>query len=147
MANLLRKLIGGLSVVALLCAGFSAGAVAETESGTIVIDETQVMLIAGGDFGGGTLTTGGKAYKFKTGGLKLGGVGIHKVKLSGEVYDLKDVADFPGVYGAVEAGVTIVKGKDEILLKNDKGVTIKMKSKSEGVALNLGVEGMKITME
>jgi len=145
MANVIRKLICRLPVVALL--SLSAGAIAETESGTIVIDETQVMLIAGGDFGGGTLTTGGKTYEFKTAGLKLGGVGVHKVELSGVVYDLEDVADFPGLYGAVEAGVTVVKGKDEILLKNDKGVIIKMKSKSEGVALNLGVEGFKITMK
>jgi len=79
----------------------------KTPSATVVIDETQIMWVVGGDIGGGTLHFGGTSYKFKTAGLKLGGFGVHKVKLTGDVYDLKDVADFAGAYGAAEAGVTV----------------------------------------
>jgi long-subunit fatty acid transport protein len=46
-------------------------------------------------------------HKFKTDGLKLGGFGVNKVKLTGDVYDLRNVADFAGVYGVAEAGATL----------------------------------------
>jgi len=93
------------------------------------------------------LLFGDESYSFKTGGLKLGGIGIHKIHLVGDVYHLNDVKDFPGVYFAAEAGVTVGKGKGGLSMKNDKGVVLKMKSSQEGVALNLGVEGFKITMK
>jgi len=119
-----------------------------TPSGTIIIDETQVMWIVGGDIGGGTLHFKGESYKFKTDGLKLGGFGIHKVKLTGNVYDLKNVEDFPGIYGVAEAGATLGDvGKGDFVMKNDKGVILHLKAGAEGVALDLGVEGLKVTME
>ena len=120
----------------------------QTPSGTILIDETQVMWIVGGDIGGGTLEFQGESYKFKTDGLKLGGFGIHKVKLTGDVYNLENAADFAGVYGVAEAGVTLGNAsKGDSVMKNDKGVVIHLKSAAQGIALDLGVEGMKITME
>ena len=120
----------------------------KTPSGTIVIDETQIMWIVGGDIGGGTLQFQGKSYKFKTDGLKLGGFGVNKVKLTGDVYDLKNVADFAGIYGVAEAGVTLGNAsKGDFVMKNDKGVILHLKSGAQGIALDLGVEGLKITME
>jgi len=79
-------------------------------SGTIMIDEHQAMLILGGSFGGGTLDFQGKPYPFKATGLKLGGIGLHQMHLTGEVYKLNDVADFSGTYFAAEAGITVGKG-------------------------------------
>ena len=120
----------------------------KTPSATIVIDETQIMWIVGGDIGGGTLHFQGKSYKFKTDGLKLGGFGVNKVKLTGDVYDLKDVADFAGVYGVAEAGVALGNAsKGDFVMRNDKGVILHLKSAAQGIALDLGVEGMKVTME
>lgn len=119
-----------------------------TPSGTIVIDETQIMWIVGGDIGGGKLDYQGEEYKFKTDGLKLGGFGVTKVKLKGDVYDLTNVADFAGVYGVAEAGAVVAKaGKGDFVMKNDKGVVLHLKAHDTGLALDLGVEGMKITLE
>ena len=129
----------------------SSGAVLaedKTPSATILIDETQVMWIVGGDIGGGTLNFQGESYKFKTDGLKLGGFGIHKVKLTGDVYNLENAEDFAGVYGVAEAGLTLGNAsKGDAVMKNDKGVVIHLKSAAQGIALDLGVEGMKVTME
>lgn len=115
-------------------------------SGTVVIDETQVMVIIGGSSGGGTLTFDGKSYNFKTGGLKLGIVSIQNVHVTGNVYDLDDVKDFPGTYLQLEAEATLVEGSGGLWMKNSKGVTLHLKSNNEGVALNLGATGLKITM-
>jgi hypothetical protein len=146
--NRLVKRVVWLLVVPLLLSMQLATAEEKTPSATIVIDETQIMWIVGGDIGGGTLHFQGKSYKFKTDGLKLGGFGVNKVKLTGDVYDLKNVADFAGVYGVAEAGATLGNAsKGDFVMKNDKGVILHLKSAAQGIALDLGVEGLKITME
>jgi len=130
-----------------LSAAIPAFAEDETPSGTVVIDETQVMLIVGGDSGHGTLTFQGNDYKFKAKGLKVGGIGVHKMDLTGEVYHLNNLADFTGLYAEAEAGVDVLKGKGYYSLKNDKGTVMHLRSKSEGVALSVGVEGFDIELE
>jgi len=147
--NTCRKLFWAILLLPLLLSGNAMAADDKTPSGTLVIDETQVMLLIGGDMGGGTLLLGGKSHSFKTGGLKIGGVGIHKLHLTGDVYDLNDVADFPGVYFAAQAGATLGNaGVGAIWLKNSKGVSLHLKSSgSQGIALSVGVEGLKISME
>jgi hypothetical protein len=146
--NGIIKQAGWLLLVPILLSAGIALAEDKTPSGTIVIDETQVMWVVGGDIGGGTLNFQGASYKFKTDGLKLGGFGVHKVKLSGDVYDLENADDFAGVYGVAEAGVTLGNAsKGDTVMKNDKGVVLHLKSAAQGIALDLGVEGMKVTME
>ncbi len=147
--NIYRKFVWAMLVVPLLLTGNALAAEAKTPSGTLVIDETQVMLLVGGDMGGGTLLFGDNSYSFKTGGIKIGGLGVHKVHMVGEVYDLNDIADFPGVYFVAEAGATLGdSGTAAIWLKNSKGVSLHMKtSEAKGIALSVGVEGLKITMK
>jgi hypothetical protein len=146
MKIIFEKLIVGLLAIPFLVAANAATAEEKTPAGTVVIDEDQIMWIVGGDIGGGTLEFKGESYKFKMDGLKLGGFGVHKLKLDGDVYDLNDVADFPGVYAAAEVGFTVAdKGKGDVWLKNDKDVKLRLKSpESKGLALNLGVEGVDI---
>lgn len=136
-----------LAFVASMLLWGSAMAGDDKPSGKLVIDETQVMVLVGGDMGGGTLLLGDKSYSFKTGGIKLGGVGVHKVHLVGDVYHLKNVADFPGIYATAEAGITVIKGVGGMWLKNDNGVVIHLKASAEGLALSLGAEGLKISMK
>ena len=114
-------------------------------SGTIVIDQTQVELILGGDLGKGHLTAGGKNYTFKTGGLKLGGIGIHTEHLIGHVYHMTATQHFEGTYFEAEAGLTLAKGKGGLWMKNGKGISIHLHSADDsGVALSIGVEGFRI---
>jgi hypothetical protein len=127
-------------------AGSNVTAGDKEPSGTVVIDETQIMVIVGGSKGGGTLLLGDSSYSFRTGGLKLGIVGIQNVHVTGNVYDLKDVKDFPGTYLQLDADATLVKGAGGLWMKNSKGVTLYLKSNNEGLALSVGVTGLKITM-
>lgn len=136
-------------VLPLLFAAGLARAEDKMPSGTITIDEEQIMFIVGGDIGGGTLEYNGKSYPFKLDGLKLGGIGMQKTKFTGEVYDLNDIADFPGTYGEAEIGFTVPdKRKGDIWVKNTKGVVLRLKSpEAEGLALDVGVDGIIITMK
>jgi len=116
--------------------------------GSIEIDESQVMALIGGTMGGGILTFDGASHKFNTGGLLLGAsVGVQDIKVSGDVYHLTDVKDFPGVYFELEAGVTVVEGATGMWLKNKAGVTLHLTSSNEGLALQIGTEGLKISMK
>ena len=92
----------------------------ETASGTVVIDETQVMLLLGGDAGHGTLVShnSSETRRFKVSGVKLGGVGIHKKHITGSVYHLKNIKDFEGTYFLAEIGLTVVEGKGGMWLEN-----------------------------
>lgn len=149
MISTFKKLAALMLAVPFLLAANTALAEGKTPSGTIVIDEFQIMWMVGGDIGGGTLAYQGQSYKFKMDGLKLGGFGAHKVKLDGDVWDMKDLADFPGVYAEAEVGITLANaGKGDVWMKNDKGVKLRLKSpESQGIALDLGVEGVDIRME
>ena len=143
--RVVRQALRSIVVVAITVFSFAVFAADEQPSGTIVIDQTQVELILGGDLGKGHLSTGGVSYTFKTGGLKLGGVGIHTEHLVGHAYHMASAGDFEGTYFQVEAGITVVKGKGVMSMTNAKGVTIHLRSADDsGVALSLGIEGFKI---
>ena len=124
-----------------------ASAQEKVPSGTIDIDETQLGFIIGGDIGRGTLHYKGLDYHFKTGGIKVGGMGIAKISAAGEVYDLSDISQFPGTYVTGDYGVSLGGGMGGIILQNENGVYMHLHSTLEGVALAVGVEGIKIKLE
>jgi LysM repeat protein len=116
-------------------------------SGTIEIDETQLGFIIGGDVGKGILHYKGVDFYFKTGGIKVGGMGIAKISAVGEVYDLFDISQFPGTYVTGNYGIALGGGVGGLVLKNENGVYLRLRSTLEGVALAVGLEGMTIKLE
>ena len=118
----------------------------EWPSGSIHFEEWQVMAILAGNWGHGTLGYNGKTYKFKVTGMGAGGYGVDKLSATGEVYRLKDIADFPGKYSELRGGIVLGKGVGGLYIHNDNGVVIKLKTHAEGVALSIGVQGLTIQM-
>lgn len=117
--------------------------------GTVTISETDFAVIVGGSIGGGKLTYQGKTHEFKIGGLTAGAnVGISKMTAAGEVYDLKDVAKFPGTYTKFDAGIAFGGGAGALHLKNEHGVVMKLTSRTQGAQLNVAsATGVKVTMK
>ena len=78
--------------------------------------------LSGSDGPGGKarLTYKGKTYKFKIDGLSVGEVGVTKAEATGSIYNLKNLADFDGVYAAGAAGATAGKGAGASALYNEK---------------------------
>ncbi len=103
----------------------------------------------GGSTGGGKLTFQGKEYPFKIGGLTVGAnVGISKMSAAGEVYDLKDVVKFPGIYTKLDASIALGGGVGGLRLKNEHGVIMRLESRTEGLQLNVGsASGITVKME
>jgi len=111
---------------------------------TIEVTATQLRLLLGGASGKGVLHYKGKTYPFTVKAVTAGGVGATKVDSKGDVYFLNKLEDFPGIYTAAGIGATVGKGAGGSQFQNDKGVFISVKSKSEGLALSLGVGGVDV---
>jgi hypothetical protein len=144
------KIVTVLFAIAMIFGCASTGKdqkAAELPSGSIHIEEWEVLAIAETQWGHGTLGYNGKTYKFKILGFGAGGVGVHKISVTGHVYKLDKLADFSGDYFEARAGITVAEGVGGDWVKNSKGVTLHLKTHAEGVALAIGVDGLKITLE
>ncbi len=115
--------------------------------GFVSIDLKRVGAGVGMEWGSGMLTYKGKQYTFKVKGLSIGAVGISKLTAKGEVYNLFELAEFPGQYAAVTAGAAIIKGKEKQDFKNPKGVHIVFKGTEKGLNLAIGPEDFTLRME
>ena len=128
---------------------FAAPAAAESKaSGTVSITQTQIAFIGSGNLGGGRLNYGGKSYNFTIGGLGIGGFGISKIEAQGNVYDLKQLADFPGAYVQGRYGAVVGnKSTGELWLTNTNGVSLSLNAKRQGLALSLGGDAIYIDFD
>ncbi len=115
--------------------------------GFITIHLKHVGAGVGVEWGKGVLTYKGKTYIFKVKGLQIGTVGISTVTAKGEVYNLFQLAEFPGQYGAVEASAAIFKGKEAQEFKNRKDVHVVFKGTQKGLNLAIGPEGFTSDLE
>jgi len=113
-------------------------------SGTFELTAEQVRLLVGGASGRGTLFYKGKSYPFTMKALTVGGVGVTKVTATGTVYFLEKLEDFAGKYSAATVGAALGAGVGGSQYENNKGVFVSVRSKTEGVALNLGLGGVQI---
>jgi hypothetical protein len=144
-----RKITGHVLLATTLLMGGLALAADKQPVGEVSIEEEQFGLLLGGSTGGGTLTFQGQEYPFKLKGLSAGlNVGVSKMSAAGEVYDLKDVSQFPGTYTKLEASVALGGGVGGLRLKNENGVIMTLRSRTQGLDLNLGnMTGITVTMD
>jgi len=134
--------------IASIHSGCAAESTSKKPSGTIAISQVQIAFIGSGNLGNGTLHYRGKSYPFSVGGLGVGGFGVSKMEAVGEVYDLKNISDFSGAYGQARYGAVAGNASTgELWLQNEKGVSIHLKAKRQGLALSLGVDGVAIQLK
>jgi hypothetical protein len=150
MARRVTALVAAVGMAALL--GGSALAqtpapAAKKPDGRVKLTEGSVAVGIGWSWGKGVLTYQGKTYPFKVEGLSVLEVGVTKAEASGEVYNLKNLDDFAGVYRTASAEATAVKGKGVTALQNGAGVNLQLKSTTKGANLKLGMDGLKLTLE
>ena len=117
-------------------------------SGTVEIDEYELAYIFNGRAGGGQLHFQGNTYDFKLEGAGIGGIGASHISASGEVYELRDVADFPGAYGEASVGFALDdQGEGQLWLQNQNGVVLHLRTSEQGIGLTSGADGVVITMD
>ena len=119
----------------------------KTPDGTVDMQEVQAAYIGSGAAGTGTLIYRGKEYKFKVGGVGVGGIGLSTIDAKGEVYNLRDLAQFPGTYGQARYGFAIgTSSAGDLWMQNEAGVILHLKAKRTGLILSLGGDAVVITM-
>jgi hypothetical protein len=119
----------------------------EQPDATIDLSEGSVGIGVGYSWGKGTLHYQGQSIPVTVKGLGVGKVGASKVSASGEVYHLTSLADFDGNYTAAAAGATLGGGGAVTAMQNQNGVVIKMRSTTQGVDLNLSVDGVAFKLQ
>ena len=124
-----------------------AMAAEQTPSGTIKLTSKSVAVGIGITWGDGTLTFGGKPYAFSVEGLSVVDLGVSDVTTTGEVFNLKNVADLSGTYASAEIGAAVVKGENDTIMKNEKGVILRLHGTQKGARLTLGPGGVKIKLK
>lgn len=113
--------------------------------GTVEIEQVQVAFIGSGNLGGGTLQFQGKSYRFSIGGLGIGGFGVSKMQATGDVYNMKELRQFPGAYGQARYGFAAGdKSGGELWLQNTNGVLLSLRARRTGLALSLGADAVMI---
>jgi hypothetical protein len=144
------KMLGTIILsAAMLIAGLALAADAKQPVGKVSIEEKELGFIIGGSTGSGTLSFEGKEYPFKLKGLSVGAnIGVSKMSAAGDVYDMTSISEFPGTYTKLDASVALGGGMGGLRLKNENGVILVLRSRTQGVDLNLGsMSGMRVTME
>lgn len=118
------------------------------QTGSVKIEQISVAFIASGQLGGGTFTFRGRSYPISVGGLGIGGIGAARVLASGRVYGLTDRADLAGAYVQLKEGWAVGRaGQGRIWLKNDKGVTISLDTRRQGLEATIGADGVVIAFK
>jgi hypothetical protein len=119
----------------------------QTPDGTVDMREVQAAYIGSGSAGTGTLFFRGVQYPFEVGGVGVGGFGLSTVDATGEVYNLRELGQFPGTYGQARYGFAVgtLSGGD-LWMQNEAGVIMHLKAKREGLMLSLGGDAVVIKM-
>jgi hypothetical protein len=150
-----RRSFTALSVGAALtlagCAGDKIGPAAvagQTPSGNIELQAVQAAYIGSASGGSGTLYFQGSSYPFNIGGAGIGGIGASTIDGYGEVYNLTQLAMFPGAYAQGRYGFAIGdRSGGDLWLQNENNVIIHIKARREGLMLSLGGDAMVITLQ
>ncbi|MFZ1642249.1 MAG: hypothetical protein WAV07_12640 [Candidatus Contendobacter sp.] len=112
----------------------------------LAFSSTSFGLLFGFSQGQGALEFQGRKYPFAVSGIKVATLGITKVDALGQVYRLRELADFPGRYIVVEGGFTVVQGGGNAVLRNEKGVMLYLQNVQYGLELTLGGGGVDIAL-
>lgn len=148
---MIRKLVRTITVV-MAATTFGGGALADehegcdgknlVQSGTIQAHVTRIGFMVGVRWGDGILTlNSGEKHKFDILGLKLIESGVANMDLEGEIYNLKKLEDFEGVYFGSSAAATLVKGKGEAMANSSKCVFIRARGTTVGVQMSAPAPG------
>ncbi len=133
--------------LAMAVASTTVAAQKATPSGKVTVESTSIAAGIGVSWGDGKLTFKGKTYPFSIDGLSLVDWGISKAQANGDVYNLTDPAKLGGTYVAAEAGLTLAGGMGGMVLRNQDGVILHLRSVSQGARLQLGTSGLIIKMK
>ena len=142
-----RRLMGLAMIATILFLAPVGRAVAQAPEATVKMTGKSIAAGVGFSWGSGVLTYQGKEYPFSISGLSAGDIGISTAELSGEVSNLKNLADFNGNYTSFGAGITVAGGGSGMTMRNQNGVVMNVVATTRGLTFKLGIDGMKVELK
>lgn len=126
----------------------ATGAAAATTA-RVTIRMTQAALIGSLSWGSGTLIFRGRRRNFRIRGLGAGGIGLARLTATGEVHNLTRIEDFAGTYVQGRAGAVLGDAQLQggMWLTNSNGVQMSLRPQRQGLALQLGADGLIIEFQ
>jgi hypothetical protein len=141
-----RSVVGALAMVALLVLGAGAVWAAEDTTAKVSLETMSVGAGLGVTWGEGVLDYRGQKYPFTVTGFSIGDIGVAKVLAKGEVYNLKSVEDFAGVFMAAVAGGSLGGGAGAAAMKNQNGANMVWTSTNQGLNFSLAQAGITVRL-
>lgn len=143
-----------ISAACLMALAAIAPATAQSNNNgpSVTIETTSASLLVGGQSGDGVLNLPNLgtncSYPFKVSGVGGGlQVGVSNVSAGGAVQNLARLEDFPGSYDVFQGQSTLVVGGGGMSLKNkNNNVIMSLTSRTQGLQLGFGAQGLKIVM-
>jgi hypothetical protein len=115
--------------------------------GTLSLKGGSVAAGIGYTWGHGDLEFHQGSHRFSIKGVSIVDVGATNFSASGQVYNLKRLADFSGNYVAAGAGITIAGGGTALYLKNEHGVIVKLVATDVGLKFTLSADGVHVSLK
>jgi hypothetical protein len=113
-------------------------------AGSVSLTEIIAVGAAGGK---GTLYFQGRSYSFKLAGGVTGGGGASNTQATGNVYNLRNLSDFAGLYTQSSGGPGLdTSNRSDLWLRNAAGVVMHLTGTQSGMTLSLGREEILIEM-
>ena len=113
-------------------------------SGTVKLTEA---FVGGAGIGKGVLTYKGKNYPFRLIGSVIGPGSVSKLDVSGDIYKLDDISQFPGAYAQGNGQIGLeTSGASDLWLENKAGVVMHLTGAQTGLTLSLGRDEVIIEM-
>ena len=121
--------------------------VSDVPDATLELTAGAVAVGIGYTWGHGEVTYQGVKHKFKISGISVVDVGVANISADGLVYHLSNLEDLNGNYVAASAGLTIAGGGDAVVLRNERGVFIKLLGANQGLRFDLAGSGVSVKLE
>jgi hypothetical protein len=113
-------------------------------SGIVTLTET---FVGGAGVGKGVLNYRGKKYPFRLIGTVVGPGSVSRLDVSGDIYKLNDISEFPGPYAQGNGQIGLeTSGAGDLWLQNKAGVIMHLTGTQTGVTLSLGRDEIIIEM-
>lgn len=112
------------------------------KAGTITAKVTSIGFLVGARWGDGVLKlNNGEERKFSIFGMKALETGAAVNDFEGEVYNLKNVNDFPGTYYGASTRISVLASKGEGVANNKRCVVLEYRASGGGIQVSAPAPG------
>jgi hypothetical protein len=148
------EIVAALAAALLLVLAACGTAAPPTQSniaqapGAVELNKSAPNDVPPGGGGTGTVFFHGTLYHFAIGGLGVEGSAVAIIQTSGEIYQLQEIARFPGTYRqSPSAAISAGQSSGGLWLRNEHATIMHLKVPPQGRLPDLGGDALRIVLD